>query len=116
VAGPDLWIWHAFFGMPGACNDINVHHRSPVFDPLASGNAPEVHFSVNGHSYDMGYYLADGIYPNWATLVKGIHEPLNEMQKVFTRKQAKYRRDVERAFGVLQAKFHIVKYRHGSGT
>jgi hypothetical protein len=40
VAGPDLWIWHAFFGLPGSLNDINVLHRSPVFDDLASGNAP----------------------------------------------------------------------------
>ncbi|XP_042756464.1 uncharacterized protein LOC111880205 [Lactuca sativa] len=24
VASYDLWIWHAFFGTPGSCNDINV--------------------------------------------------------------------------------------------
>lgn len=24
VASKDLWIWHAFFGMPGSHNDINV--------------------------------------------------------------------------------------------
>ena len=24
VASYDLWIWHAFFGMPGSLNDINV--------------------------------------------------------------------------------------------
>jgi len=109
VAGPDLWIWHAFFGLPGSLNDINVLHRSPVFDDLAFGNDPELQFNVNGNSYDMGYYLADGIYPDWATLIKGIHEPLSEKQKLFTLKQAAYRKDVERAFGVLQAKFAIVK-------
>jgi hypothetical protein len=26
VASKDLWIWHAFFGMPGSHNDINVLH------------------------------------------------------------------------------------------
>ncbi len=57
----------------------------------------------------MGYYLADGIYPDWATLIKGVHEPLNEQQKLFTLKQSEYRKDVERAFGVLQAKFKFVK-------
>jgi hypothetical protein len=24
VASYDLWIWHAYFGMPGRCNGINV--------------------------------------------------------------------------------------------
>jgi hypothetical protein len=24
VASQDLWIWHAFFGMPGSLNDINA--------------------------------------------------------------------------------------------
>jgi len=27
VASKDLWIWHAFFGLPGSHNDINVLHR-----------------------------------------------------------------------------------------
>jgi len=44
VASNDLWIWHAFFGMPGSHNDINVLHRSPLFDNLAEGKAPEVNF------------------------------------------------------------------------
>uniref|UniRef100_A0A453MFX6 DDE Tnp4 domain-containing protein n=1 Tax=Aegilops tauschii subsp. strangulata TaxID=200361 RepID=A0A453MFX6_AEGTS len=28
VASKDLWIWHAFFGMPRSHNDINVLQRS----------------------------------------------------------------------------------------
>ncbi|XP_074374498.1 uncharacterized protein LOC141714901 [Apium graveolens] len=32
VASYDTWIWHAFFGVPGAQNDINVLGQSPVFD------------------------------------------------------------------------------------
>ncbi|WVZ88227.1 LOW QUALITY PROTEIN: hypothetical protein U9M48_034771, partial [Paspalum notatum var. saurae] len=109
VAGPNLWIWHAFFGMPGSMNDINVLHRSPVFDDIASGNAPPVSYVVNGNQYDMGYYLADGIYPDWATLIKGVSAPTTDQEKLFTTKQSAYRKDVERAFGVLQAKFKIVK-------
>jgi hypothetical protein len=35
------------------------------------GNAPEVHFTVNNNDYNMGYYLADDIYPPWATLISG---------------------------------------------
>ena len=109
VASYDLRIWHAFFGMPGSCNDINVLHRSPVFDDLARGIGPAVKFKVNGRDYDMGYYLADGIYPPWATLINGVSSPQSNKHKYFTLKQAAYRKDMERAFGVLQAKYAIIK-------
>jgi len=63
VASYDLWVWHAYFGMPGSCNDINVLHRSLVFSAYVKGQSTPVSFTVNGHTYDMGYYLVDGIYP-----------------------------------------------------
>jgi hypothetical protein len=61
--------------MSGSCNDINALHRSPLFDNLAQGIAPEVNYTVNGTEYDMRYFLADGIYPLWATLISGIFRP-----------------------------------------
>jgi hypothetical protein len=75
VASQDLWIWHAFFGLPGALNDINVLCRSPLFQSLTSRTAPQVEYMVNGNKYTMGYYLADGIYPAWATFVKVFQRP-----------------------------------------
>ncbi|XP_021731332.1 uncharacterized protein LOC110698242 [Chenopodium quinoa] len=66
VADRDIWIWHSFFGMPGSCNDINVLHRSPVFEDVLEGRTPPVNFEAA-------------------------------------------RKDVERAFGVLQARFAIIK-------
>ena len=72
VASQDLWIWHAFFGLPGSLNDINFLDRSPVFTLLANGHVPPVNYIINGHEYRMGYYLADGIYSNWSTFVKTI--------------------------------------------
>jgi hypothetical protein len=109
MASADLWIWHAFFRMPGSCNDINVLHRSPLFDNLAQGTGPEVKYTVNGREYNMRYYLADGIYPPWATLISGIPQLQSTKQKYFTIKQCEYRKDVERSFGVLQAKYAIMK-------
>jgi hypothetical protein len=109
VASDDLWIWHAFFGMPGSLNDINVLDRSPLFDNLAEGRAPEVKFSVNGHDYTMGYYLADGIYPTWATLIQSIRHPMGCKRQYFAKAQEAARKMVERAFGVLQARFAIVR-------
>ncbi|XP_071741095.1 protein ALP1-like [Rutidosis leptorrhynchoides] len=109
VASYDLWIWHAFFGMAGSNNDINVLNQSYVFDKLKKGTSPLAPFEVNGNQYTKGYYLADGIYPDWATLVKGFACPTDDPRIKFTRFQASARKDVERAFGVLQGRFHILR-------
>jgi hypothetical protein len=109
VASDDLWIWHALFGMPESHNDINVLHRSPLFDNLAEGRAPEVKYSVNGHDYTMGYYLADGIYPSWATLIQSIAAPMGNKRQYFAKAQEAVRKMVERAFGVLQSRFAIIR-------
>ncbi|XP_018459674.1 protein ALP1-like [Raphanus sativus] len=109
VADYDLWIWHAFFGLPGTLNDINVLDRSPVFDDIIYGQAPQVNFSVNGNPYSMAYYLTDGIYPKWATFIQSIKLPQGPKAALFANKQEAVRKDVERAFGVLQARFAIVK-------
>ncbi|XP_050236726.1 uncharacterized protein LOC126686632 [Mercurialis annua] len=109
VASYDLWIWHAFFGMPGSHNDINVLDRSHLFSELAEGRAPLANYTLNGHTYNIGYYLADGIYPKWATIVQSISQPQGLKNKFFTMRQEACRKDVERAFGVLQARFAIIR-------
>ncbi|XP_059663393.1 uncharacterized protein LOC132309056 [Cornus florida] len=72
VASQDLWIWHAFFGMTGSHNDINVLDHSSIFNGIVNGQLPPVNYVVNGHHYRMGYYLSNGIYPKWATLMQTI--------------------------------------------
>ena len=108
VADYDLWIWHAYFGLPGTNNDINVLEASHLFANLAQGIAPPAHYVIQGQEFNMGYYLADGIYPNWSTIVKTIHDPRGPKNKLFAMKQEGCRKDVERAFGVLQSRFAIV--------
>ena len=75
---------------------------------MKQGRAPVVNYSINGHEYTMGYYLADGIYPKWSTFVKTIPSPQGHKNKLFAKAQEANRKDVERAFGVLQARFAIV--------
>jgi hypothetical protein len=82
VASDDMWIWHHFFGLPGSVNDINVLDRSPLFKDVMNCTAPLVKYSINGQEYNAGYYLADGIYPPYATFVKTIPIPQTEKQKV----------------------------------
>jgi hypothetical protein len=55
-------IWHVYFSLPGSHNDVNVLHHLYVFDDLESSNIVEVNFTINGNKYNIGYYLADGIY------------------------------------------------------
>ncbi|XP_040373203.1 uncharacterized protein LOC112194158 [Rosa chinensis] len=44
VASYDTWIWHAFFGLPGSLNDINVLGCSPLFNDVCTGETPEVNY------------------------------------------------------------------------
>jgi len=103
VVSYDLWFWHAFFGLPGTLNDITILDRSPLFQQLQDGEGLSVKYQVNGNHYKMGYYLTDGIYPKYATLIQSISEPRGPKHKHFAKMQEAYRKDVERAFGVLQA-------------
>ncbi|XP_074377280.1 uncharacterized protein LOC141718797 [Apium graveolens] len=102
IASKDLWIWHSFFALPGSLNDINVLDRSHLFEDLVKGRGPEVRYTINGHEYTMGYYLADGIYPSWPTFVKTISKPLGNKKK-FANAQESVRKDDESEFGVLQS-------------
>ncbi|XP_074340796.1 uncharacterized protein LOC141678368 [Apium graveolens] len=90
-------------GFPGMLD------RSHLFEDLAEGCGPEVRYTINGHEYNMRYYLADGIYPSWPTFVKTISKPLGNKKKYFATAQESVRKDVERACGVLQSRFAMVR-------
>jgi hypothetical protein len=94
--------------MAGSHNDINVLQRFPVFGRLADGNVLSVSFYVMGHTYTKGYYLVDGIYPEWPVFVKTHRHPTEEKYGRFTKEQEACQKDVERAFGVLQSHWAIV--------
>ncbi|GJU20196.1 nucleotide-binding alpha-beta plait domain-containing protein [Tanacetum coccineum] len=56
-----------------------------------------------------GYYLADGIYPQWATFVKSFTVANDAKHAYFKKRQEGARKDVERAFGVLQGRWGIIQ-------
>ncbi|GJU79251.1 ALP1-like protein [Tanacetum coccineum] len=105
-ASQDLWIWHAFFGVSGLNNDVNVLWQSPIFTAFKSGKASEVPFVANEVTYKRGYYLSDGIYPEWFVLIKSISNPGSNDHKriMYKTVHEAAQKDVERAFGVLKWK------------
>uniref|UniRef100_A0A2N9FEH0 DDE Tnp4 domain-containing protein n=1 Tax=Fagus sylvatica TaxID=28930 RepID=A0A2N9FEH0_FAGSY len=101
-------------GFPGMLGRIDCMHWKwknflTAWKELAHGRAPLVNYSINGHNHTMGYYLADGIYPQWSTFVKTISAPLEAKKKHFAKVQEACRKDVECAFGILQSRFSIVR-------
>ena len=73
-------IWHCFFGIPGANNDIKVLENSTLFQDALNGKSPQVKFSVNGTEYGMAYWLADGIYLLYPFFVKYLSHPVGNKQ------------------------------------
>ncbi|GJX62988.1 ALP1-like protein isoform X1 [Tanacetum coccineum] len=103
-------------GLPGmlrsidwANNDLNVLYGSPLFDDELADTAPECPFVVNRHTYRKCYYLADDIYPAWSTFVKSFFVARDEKSLKFKRVQEAARKDIERAFGVLQGHWGIIR-------
>uniref|UniRef100_A0A0D3B0J8 Myb-like domain-containing protein n=1 Tax=Brassica oleracea var. oleracea TaxID=109376 RepID=A0A0D3B0J8_BRAOL len=109
----DIGETRGFPGMVGSIdctlNDINVLDRSPVFDDIIEGRTPRLEYVINEHEYKFAYYLTDGIYPKWSTFIQSITLPQGPKANLFAKIQEAARKDVERAFGVLQARFAIVK-------
>lgn len=109
VASQDLWIWHASFNVVGSINDICFADQSPLYTEVLKGQAPQVQFSINKSQYNMGYYLANEIYPECNVFVKTIPFPRTEKERLFAQHQEEARKDVQRAFAVLQSRFPIVR-------
>nr|GEU64626.1 hypothetical protein [Tanacetum cinerariifolium] len=81
VSLQDLWIWHAFYGIAGTNNDINVLDNFSLFDDLLDDLAHVVPYGV----------ATDPKH----TYLKHLYESA--------------RKDVERAFGVLQGHWGLIQ-------
>ena len=108
IAGHDMYFWHAFFGCPGSLNDINVLGFSTLTGTYLRSAAATTKYTIGDTEFEGAFVLADGIYPNYAYLMKTISNPSNPKQKLFAKRQEAVRKDVERAFGRLLIKWHIL--------
>lgn len=69
--------------MSGSNNDINVLKSSNLFSKIAQGTAPPANYIIQSQEYNMGYYLVDGIYSKWSTIVQTISDPQGPKKKLF---------------------------------
>nr|GEX55767.1 protein ALP1-like isoform X1 [Tanacetum cinerariifolium] len=97
-----------FFEVTGAKNDLTVLNNSLLFDDLLDDIAPVAPFECNEVTFEKGYYLADGIYPQWSSFVKSFMVANSENNALFKHKQKTARKDIERAFGILKGRWHII--------
>nr|GEV10156.1 hypothetical protein [Tanacetum cinerariifolium] len=97
-----------YLQMTAANNDINVLDNSPLFDDLLDDLAHAVPYVVNKVEYRNGYYLADGIYPEWASFVKSFTVATDPKHTYFKQRQESAQKDVERAFGVLKGRWGLI--------
>ncbi|XP_035831908.1 uncharacterized protein LOC118480981 [Helianthus annuus] len=93
-----------------------IIYQSQIFDDIVAGAGLDTSFTVSGVEHRRGYYLADGIYPTYSTIVKTIPHPIDDKRKKFAKYQEGARKDIERAFGVLQKTWHIIEHPARSAT
>lgn len=106
VASKSLWIWHCMFGVPGVNNDLTVLGYSDILEVVSAIEEPYI---LNGKERRKPYYLVDGIYPDFEVFAKPFNQPSTVSHKLYNDYQESVRKDVERAFGILQAKFWIIR-------
>ena len=108
-----LWLWHAAYGYAGTLNDINILNMSPLMDRILDGTMAElekevVPFTIASEQFNQLFLLVDGIYPKLSRFVKAISQPIGKGPQGFTKWQESARKDIERAFGVLQFRWQCV--------
>lgn len=113
VCDNNLFIWHGSVGYPGSLNDVNVFNLSPLSSNMIDGTLHDLEkglepFRISGDDFLLLYMLVDGIYPRYARFVQTIPHPINDKESRFSSWQESARKDIERAFGMLQNRFHIL--------
>ncbi|XP_076944334.1 uncharacterized protein LOC143614924 [Bidens hawaiensis] len=84
-------------------------NKSTLFNHILDWGVSKCSFIVNETEYTQGYYLADGIYPECSTLVKSFTNSKDPNSIKFKQRHKAARKDVVKAFDVLQARWAIVR-------
>ena len=110
----NTWFWHASYGYSGSMNDIQVFDLSPLLESFVDGSFSNAEkevgsFCIGGTYFDLMFLLVDGIYPKIARFVKACKMPITIDEEKFTAWQESKRKDIERAFGILQSQWQFIR-------
>jgi len=118
VCDKDLWMWHLFVGAPGSLNDMNVMQKSNLYLDVTGGHSPprSMPVTINERTRTLPCYLFDGIYPRYAFLLSPPSNTSTKEHTTFKRLQEAIQNDMERVFGALRKRFHVVLHPGGNHT
>jgi hypothetical protein len=113
ISDHHTWFWHASYGYAGTLNDLNVLNLSPFLDALRSGKFAEIEtlvvpYEIGLEEFKWLYILVDGIYPKYSRFVRGMKELITRKERIMTAWQKGARKDIERTFGIPQAKWQWI--------
>jgi hypothetical protein len=115
VCDHNLWFWHCFYGCAGSFNDLNVSRMSNLKTMFKDGtfaqleqNAGVVPYNIGGEEFNALFLLVNEIYPKYSRFVTGLKDPFTQQEKSYTGWQEVARKDIERAFGVLQGQWKFM--------
>ena len=111
ICDPNLYIWYFNFGHPGSMNDINVLYRSSIVVGILNQtfDTKVNPYKINGRQRNWLYFLADGIYPSWSIFAETFQYPSDLAEGKYANRHEHFRKDIERAFGLLVSKFGILE-------
>jgi Plant transposon protein len=90
--------------------DLTVAGASPLFNDIRDGKwCPDFNYKLSEEHGAIPYWLVDGIYPRWSIFAKPLKAPTSLMERHYTSRQESVRKDIERCFGVLQARFNVLR-------
>ena len=70
-----MYFWHVFVGCPGAANDLHVLGVSTLSTKYMLSHARTETFNIGAVEHTGAFFLADGIYPDYAYLMKTYSSP-----------------------------------------
>lgn len=103
VSDDRQYFWHIFFGMAGCNNGVTFLNASTIPAKMSAGTfLKAADYKVSGARRNKLYLLCDDIYSK-SPLSLHISSPSDDDQSYLSSRKEGRRKDIERAFGVLQA-------------